>query len=189
MAGGMAPEGGDKRMDDGGEASGGLGGAGGVGVDEERGERRTSVQPTAGACPAPSRKSPPPRHSRSSSHPGGDPGANLKSISHRCYLWEVAFEWELTKETIYLPLGCLQGGSSPLSILKDPSVCHATSEPAGRSRRPQTGCNENLPSFTSPESLVYGSGVKVYSVRFQGFGTCWNVGPPEPSPPWKGGAS
>ena len=29
-------------------------------------------------------------------HPGGNPGANLKSISHRCYLQEVAFEWELT---------------------------------------------------------------------------------------------
>jgi len=42
-------------------------------------------------------------------HPGGNPGANLKSISHRCYLREVAFEWELTKETIYFPLGCLQG--------------------------------------------------------------------------------
>ena len=43
-------------------------------------------------------------------HPGGNPGANLKSISHRCYLFEVAFAWELTKETIHLPLGCLQGG-------------------------------------------------------------------------------
>ena len=43
-------------------------------------------------------------------HPGGNPGANLKSISHRCYLREVAFEWKLTKETTYLPLGCLQGG-------------------------------------------------------------------------------
>ena len=32
------------------------------------------------------------------------------SISHRCYLFEVAFVWELTKETIVLPLGCLQGG-------------------------------------------------------------------------------
>ena len=39
-------------------------------------------------------------------YPGGNPGANIKKISHR----EVAFEWELTKETIYLPLGCLQGG-------------------------------------------------------------------------------
>ena len=36
-----------------------------------------------------------------------NPGANFKSISHRCYLREVAFERELTKETIYLPLGCL----------------------------------------------------------------------------------
>ena len=43
-------------------------------------------------------------------HPGGNPGANLKSISHRCYLFEVAFVWELTNETIVLPLGCLQGG-------------------------------------------------------------------------------
>jgi len=43
-------------------------------------------------------------------HPGGNPGANLKSISHRYYLFEVAFVWELTKETIELPLGCLQGG-------------------------------------------------------------------------------
>ena len=29
--------------------------------------------------------------------------ANLKSISQRCYLQEVAFEWELTKEIIYFP--------------------------------------------------------------------------------------
>jgi len=43
-------------------------------------------------------------------HPGGNTGANLKSTSHRCYLWEVVFEWELTEETIYLPLNCLQGG-------------------------------------------------------------------------------
>ena len=41
-------------------------------------------------------------------HPGGDPRANIKTISHRCYLREVAFEWELSQETIYLPLGCLQ---------------------------------------------------------------------------------
>ena len=32
------------------------------------------------------------------------------SISHRCHLFEVAFVWELTKETMHLPLGCLQGG-------------------------------------------------------------------------------
>ena len=41
---------------------------------------------------------------------GGNPGASLESISDRCHLREVAFEWELTKESIYLPLGCLQGG-------------------------------------------------------------------------------
>jgi len=43
-------------------------------------------------------------------HPGGNPGAIRKSICHRCYLFEVAFVWVLTKETIGLPLGCLQGG-------------------------------------------------------------------------------
>ena len=36
--------------------------------------------------------------------PGGNPQANLESISHICYLREVASEWNLTKETIYFPL-------------------------------------------------------------------------------------
>ena len=35
--------------------------------------------------------------------------AKLKSISHRCHPILVAFVWELTEETIDLPLGCLQG--------------------------------------------------------------------------------
>ena len=30
-------------------------------------------------------------------HPGGNPGANLKSISHRRYFFEAAFAWELTE--------------------------------------------------------------------------------------------
>ena len=51
--------------------------------------------------------------------PGGNPGANLESISHRCYLREVGFEWELTKETICL-LGCLQGG-----VIVQPLRCAA----------------------------------------------------------------
>ena len=46
-------------------------------------------------------------------HPGGNLVANLKSISHRCHPILVAFVWELTKETICLPLGCLQGGDRP----------------------------------------------------------------------------
>ena len=45
-----------------------------------------------------------------SRHPGGNLGANLESISHKCYLREIALEWELTNETIYFTLGCLQGG-------------------------------------------------------------------------------
>ena len=52
--------------------------------------------------------------------PGGNPGKNLKSISHRCYLFEVEFVWELTKETIVFPLGCLQGGSSDFAGLACP---------------------------------------------------------------------
>ena len=44
-------------------------------------------------------------------HPGVDLRANLKSISLRCHLFEVSFVWELTKETMYLPLGCLQSGA------------------------------------------------------------------------------
>jgi len=47
---------------------------------------------------------------RAGSHPGGNPRANLKSIPHRCHPILVAFVWELTKETIDFPLGCLQGG-------------------------------------------------------------------------------
>ena len=43
-------------------------------------------------------------------HPGGNPGATLKLIFHRCHPILVAFVWELTQETIDLPLGCLQGG-------------------------------------------------------------------------------
>ena len=33
----------------------------------------------------------------------------MKSISHRCHPILVAIVWRLTKETIDLPLGCLQG--------------------------------------------------------------------------------
>ena len=49
---------------------------------------------------------------RQQDHPGGNPGANLKSIFQRCHPMLVAFVRELTKETINLPPGCLQGGES-----------------------------------------------------------------------------
>ena len=58
-----------------------------------------------------------------SSHPGGNPGANLKSISHRCHPILVAFVWELTKETIYLPLGCHQGGAAEQWKLQHGARC------------------------------------------------------------------
>ena len=37
-------------------------------------------------------------------HPGGNPGANLKPISHRCHPVLVAFVWELTEPSISLGL-------------------------------------------------------------------------------------
>jgi len=43
-------------------------------------------------------------------HPGVELRANLESIFRRRFLFEEAFVWQLTKETIHLPLGCLQGG-------------------------------------------------------------------------------
>ena len=43
-------------------------------------------------------------------HPGVELRVDLKSISNKYYICEVAFVWQLTKETIQLPLGCLQGG-------------------------------------------------------------------------------
>jgi len=62
------------------------------------------------ACPGVQAPPSPPPHAREHS-PGGNPGANLTSISHRCHPILVAFVWELSQETIDLPLGCLQGGS------------------------------------------------------------------------------
>ena len=51
-------------------------------------------------------------------HPGGNPGANPKSVSHRCHPILVACVWQLTNETINLPLGCLQDGYENIIKLK-----------------------------------------------------------------------
>ena len=67
-----------------------------------------------------------------SRHPGGNPGANRKSITLRCYLFKVAFVWELTKETIVLPMGCLQGG--PTS--SGPAASYSGSDVIPRRARP-----------------------------------------------------
>ena len=66
------------------------------------------------------------RTPRAATHPEVDVRANLESISHRCHLFEVAFVGESTKETIHLPLGCLQGAacSGPLLV---PLSQHAAS--------------------------------------------------------------
>ena len=57
-------------------------------------------------------------------HPGVGLRANLKSISHGCHLSEVAFVWELTKETIHLPMGCLQGGRVGLLTARYALISH-----------------------------------------------------------------
>ena len=76
----------------------------------------TRIQGCGGSrCTRPSRPRTPFSRSRGCAlfpdRPGGNPRVNLESTSHRCFLREVAFEWEVTnKETIHLPLGCLQDG-------------------------------------------------------------------------------
>ena len=97
-------------------------------------------------------------------HPGGSPGANVTSISHRCYPREVAFEWELTKETIYLPLGCLQGGGGGV-------VC----EPDGEGRHRVEGLAE--------------SGLMVWAVglKLQGSGWRKSDAGPRKCTEWHGG--
>ena len=68
-------------------------------------------------------------------HPRGNPGANLNSISNRCHLFEVEFVQELTKESIHLPLGCLQGGFS-CSVITTGSVSFGVPLPASDSECP-----------------------------------------------------
>ena len=53
--------------------------------------------------------------------------ANLKSIAHRCHLFEVVFAWELTKEIMHLPPGCLQGGGGMYPRLQRQEVWRSMS--------------------------------------------------------------
>jgi len=77
-------------------------------------------------------------------HPGGNPEANLKSISHRCHPILVACVWELTRETIHLPLGCLLGGEHSLR----PSPHHP--DPCGH--QPSTQTRSLQFSIAQPDS-------------------------------------
>ena len=66
----------------------------------------------------------------------GNPGANLKSISHRCHLREVAFVWEMTKKNTCLPRGCLQGGGhtpGPVSGMRLARIANLSAGAAARS--------------------------------------------------------
>ena len=57
-------------------------------------------------------------------HPGVELRANLKSISNRCHLFKVTFLWELIKEIMHLPLGCLPVRGAPGPVrLAQPAPC------------------------------------------------------------------
>jgi len=81
---------------------------------KRHGSRNPGVHIPAGKCRCRYRKVS--QESQIESYPGGNQVANLKSIFHRCYLWEAAFEWELTQESIYLHLGCLESEVPSLGV-------------------------------------------------------------------------
>jgi len=86
-------------------------------------------------------------------HPGGNPWANLKSISHTYHPILVAFVWELTKETIHLPLGCLQGGLPSLTLLSSLRTLKPGAHP-GRRASP-TRPPPPKPPPTTPRSSAH----------------------------------
>ena len=84
--------------------------------------------------------------------------ANLKSISHGFHLFEVPFVWELTQETIDLPLGCLQGGMAPDII---PGALISESEREGAGSRGHTPCSlgtrtraSTIPVYLDPSAAT-----------------------------------
>ena len=108
------------------------------------------------------------RKERSSTPPWRHTGANLKLITHRCYLREVAFEWELTEETLYLPLGFLQGGcinafpaaqrAGRAELQRRSPRGLAVQSPLPNPAKPQTMSesfvpSQTLPSATCPQSI------------------------------------
>jgi hypothetical protein len=97
-------------------------------------------------------------------HLGGNPGANLKSISHRCHSILVAFVWELTQATINLPLGCLQGGlTTPESwngLPKVNSLCRAVVfkcqvRPPRALEKRTTTCTKKRPLFAARRWILW----------------------------------
>ena len=80
------------------------------GPSPRRSLRIPDPRPTLSCTATPiARTDEPPAKNTHGVHPGGNPGANLKSISHICHPILVVFVSELTKETTDLPPGCLHG--------------------------------------------------------------------------------
>ena len=75
--------------------------AGNLALNQEEKVLRAVSTPPGAASRTP--QSIPARTQRFVLNPEGNPRANLESISHKCCLLEVAFERDLTEETIHLP--------------------------------------------------------------------------------------
>ena len=89
-----------------------------------------------------------PKPRRETHHPGGNPGVNRESISHRRHPILVAFLWDLTKETINLPLG------SPRGRKGEPEIPSASQRPSCFSEGSicASTCRDN--TSTSPQSCT-----------------------------------
>ena len=87
------------------------------------------------------------------SHPGVEMRAKRQSIFHRCHLFEVAFVWELTEETIHLPRCCFHVKRTHRQKLKSrrPRGCTRASRSSAtrpRCRPPLTAnCLPDQPSI------------------------------------------
>ena len=77
-------------------------------------------------------------------HPGVELRANPMSIFHRCHLFEVAFVRGLTRETMHLPLGCLQGGAGV-----------GKQEGAGGALHPQPLTLNPKPNTLNPKPYIF----------------------------------
>ena len=104
--------------------------------------------------------------------------ASLKSISHRCYLREVEFGWELTRETIHLPLVCLQGGCIAFSFDETWSASKESSKPKD-SRSVIWGFSPGSPNTMANHDTCRAQGAAFRpqdaGCRVQGAGVCWRA--------------
>ena len=102
-------------------------------------------------------------------HPAGNPGANLTSISHRCYLREVAFEWELTQKRHLFAPGLSRGRAAKFTcFVNNAKANHQQSMRFARRSPINTDLNiaRITPKFTSfvknPKSCEIALNLHIY---------------------------